>query len=350
MKYWISFVLAMLLGGVTQPAQALDTIFETAFDQPQLHFDWATYKGLPQMYEPWFVFHSWSPDGRFLVLYDFYGGGSPIDTFNSVYMLDTQTQKLWRLCTTGKNGAADSGVIFGWNTNFSRFACQERGQKTPLWVWDLPQFKVHAESWLPKALSHWYVTNLDYARQTLYLEKEPYTSGIMRYTKGHKLESFELTENYSPCAFIWEQKNYKQLHALNPTDWDKTKTSHALRLREGLEQILGFEKGILTLDHDGEAYVLESHLLGKNVKTVSKQLHQQKWVYGSRLSRVPGADYVLLTLGQKVYKVWPRSLKIELLVDCAPFSVREMTVAPDGGHVALSLGPDTPDVLRVYRL
>ncbi|PKL75271.1 MAG: hypothetical protein CVV27_16210, partial [Candidatus Melainabacteria bacterium HGW-Melainabacteria-1] len=97
-----------------------EQIMRVDFAKPSLAFDWARVRGLADSgYETYLNLYGWSADGRFLIG-DMGYAGSPIDTYQSLYLINVPARASYRIFTTGRFGMYDPGLIWTWNRNYTK--------------------------------------------------------------------------------------------------------------------------------------------------------------------------------------------------------------------------------------
>lgn len=155
---------------VAMAASEPHRILETRFKAHRLAYDWnARHDAMPDCCDAAGAFnlHSWSADSRFVVGYSSYTGGSPIDTFNSLYAVNLPARAVYRLFSTGRGGMLDPGLVWSWNGTGTEIACQVRGPDLGYYVWNLTNlhYRYRPGPILPGAR----LENLDHADHLRYL-------------------------------------------------------------------------------------------------------------------------------------------------------------------------------------
>lgn len=137
----LGLLLGLLLPGAAsaRPRRLMQVNFSTV----KLSYDWS----LSHAHEigccsNWiFHLHSWSADSQKIIGFSHYPGGSPLDTFQSLYAINLPARAVYRLFNTEREGANDPGLVWSWNSARDKIACQVRDRDLGYYVWNLDSLR-----------------------------------------------------------------------------------------------------------------------------------------------------------------------------------------------------------------
>lgn len=135
LSVWL--LLGLLLPGT---AAALPRrLMKVNFARLELSYDWSLSHAheLGCCSNRVFNLHSWSADSRMIVGFNSYTGGSPLETYQSLYAINLPARAVYRLFNTEREGANDPGLVWSWNPAHDKIACQVRDRDLGYYLWNL---------------------------------------------------------------------------------------------------------------------------------------------------------------------------------------------------------------------